>query len=402
MRNFLLLAAASLVAANASAGVTDVTPKAYNFDSGLELPFLDAYSNAEWGNLNWNPAAFFVTKNPEQYKDGLILMIGPNVHANWDSFINGTKIVDLGGEVGKVLCFGGTNSNAQDALKARGVEVALPSYESNPGYIIPFWHADPEFDNSKAGDVERPCRVQIVLNIFENAYLDGNNEPVGTHFQPYIQMGGNWQPQDDNLAPDRAVMSNEFCYNWGEAESENHRIDFANANADDLALWNVEEGDGEFEDNLACPMTGYVWNPNRWMVLEWDVPFGEYSENRDQDDCPLKIKMEMPALNGATVFIKSVKFLLKDEEEEAIPATTRRRTWKYMDVATANVAEVIADAQALNVTVNGNTVSFTENAEVYADSGAKVAAVAAGESVELAAGFYVAAANGKSVKFAVK
>ncbi|MDE6303862.1 MAG: hypothetical protein K2M01_03465, partial [Paramuribaculum sp.] len=62
----------------------------------------------------------------------------------------------------------------------------------------------------------------------------------------------------------------------------------------------------------------------------------------------------------------------------------------------------IADAQALNVTVNGNTVSFTENAEVYAVSGAKVAAVAAGESVELAAGFYVAAANGKSVKFAVK
>lgn len=400
MRNFLLLAAASLVAASASAGVTDVTPKAYNFDSGLELPFLNAYSNAEWGHANWNPSAFFLTNHPELYKDGLILMIGPGINANWDSFINGTKIVDLGGEVGKVLCFGGTNSNAHDALKARGVEVELPYYETSPGYIIPFWHADPQIDNSKAGDVELPCRVQIVLNIYENAYLTADNTPVGTHFQPYIQMGANWQPNKDNEAP-REVYSNEFCYNWGEAEAANHRIDFTTANADDLALWNVEEGDGEFEDNLACPMTGYVWNPNRWMILEWDVPFGDYGEN-GQDDCPFKIKMEMPELNGATVFIKSIKFLMKDADEESIEPTTRRRTWTYMDVATANVAEVIADAQALNVTVNGNTVTFNENAEVYAVSGAKVAAAVAGESIELAAGFYVAAANGKSVKFAVK
>lgn len=404
MKKFLLLSAVALAASVANAGVTDVTPKAYNFDSGLDIPFLNAYSNSEWDHKPWNPSAYFLSKYPDLYNNGLVLMIGPGINANWDSFINGTKVVDLGGEVGKVLCFGGINSNAQDALKARGIEVALPYYETNPGYMIPFWHADPEIDNSKVGDVENACRVQIVLNIFENEYIkdtDNGPEPVGTHFQPYIQMGANWQPNDDNLAPDRAVFSKEFCYNWGEAEADNHRIDFSTASADDLALWNVEEGDGEFDEALAT-RPGYVWNPNRWLVYEWDVPFGGLSDDGVSHDCPIKIKMEMPELNGATVFIKSIKFLQKDSDEESIEPQTRRRTWKYMDVSTAAIANVIADAKALNVNVAGNAVTFNEKAEVYAVSGVKVAVAEAGQQIQLANGFYVATANGKSVKFAVK
>lgn len=395
MRKFLLLSAAACLAASASAGVTDVTPKGYDFDTTEEVPFLNAYSNAEWGHAQWNPSAYFASKYPELYKDGLVLMIGPGINDNWDSFLNGTKIVDLGGEVGKVLCFGGINSNAQAALEARNINVTLPTYETNPGYMIPFWHADPKVDNSKVeGEVENACRVQIVLNIFENI-------PSGTdtHFQPYIQMGANWQPNDDNDCA-RQVYSDEFCYNWGEAEAENNQIDWAAATDDDKALYSTQEG--EYFEGLGDEKFGYVWNPNRWLVLEWDVPFGSYGED-GADDCPLKIKMEMPELNGATVFIKSIKFLMKDADEESITPQTRRRTWKYMtvDPSTNGINDVLA-AAALNVTVDGNNVTFAEAAEVYTVTGAKVATVAAGQTVSLANGFYVASSNGKSVKFVVK
>lgn len=391
-----------MMAATAMAGVTDVTPKAYNWDSGLEIPFVNAYSNADWGHKPWNPSAFFATKHPELYKDGLVLMIGPAINANWDSFLKGTKVVNLGGEVGKVLCFGGTNSNAQAALKARGIDVELPSYETSPGYMIPFWHADPEVTDAKAGGVDNPCRIQIVLNIFENSYLDEEGTPVGTHFQPYFQTGSNGT-KDDNNTPDRAVYSKEFCYNWGEAEAENHRIDMAKANGDDLALWNTEEGDGEFDEALADAASGYVWNPNRWLVLEWDAPFGNPTDDGQSNENPLKIKMEMPELNGATVFIKSIKFLMKDKDEAAIPAQTRRRSWMYMDVNPASVSTVISDIKALNVKVDGTSVSFADNAKVYSVNGTNVANAAAGESVSLAPGFYIATdGKGQSVKFVVK
>lgn len=390
MRKFLLLSAAACLAASASAGVTDVTPKGYDFDTTEAVPFLNGLAEAEWGNGVWNPTPYFISNHPELYKDGLAMILGEAAN-NYDVFINGTKIVDLGGEVGKVLCFGGAESNAQEALKARGIEIELPSYESNPGYIIPFWHADPTIDNSKVeGDVTNPCRIQIVLNIFENI-------PSGTatHFQPYIQMGGNWQPNDDNECACQ-IYSDEFCYNWGEAEAENNQIDWANVSDDDKALYSTQEG--EYFEGLGDEKYGYVWNPNRWMVLEWDVPFGEGT------DCPIKIKMEMPPLDGTTVFFKSIKFLMKDADEENITPQTRRRTWKYMtvDPSTNGINDVLAEAAAINVTVDGNNVTLTEAADVYTVTGTKVAAVAAGQTVSLANGFYVAASNGKSVKFVVK
>lgn len=341
MRKTLLLSALALAAVAGKADVVDVTPAAYNFDSGLEVPFVDTYA-VDPASLPWNPSAYFCQKYPDQYKDGLIILIGPQFkNANaYGNFVEGTKIVDLGGEVGKVLCFGGTGSNAQAALKARGLEVNLPTYDNgtNPGYMIPLWHSDPQVTDAMANGVERACRVQIVLNVYENAA-----SATATHFQPYFQSGSNGT-NGDNETPNRAVFSTDFCYNWGEIESEDHRIDFETAADDDKDIYTVDEGD-EFASQ--ADENGYVWNPNRWMVYEYDHMFGNAPEEGSvESEGPVKIKMEMPELSGATVFIKSVKFLMKDENEEAIPALTRRKTWTYMNIGTGAVEALAADNNA--------------------------------------------------------
>lgn len=394
MRKFLLLTAAALTATTAMAELTDVTPKAYNFDSGLEIPFFNTY-DFDASVAAWNGPVYFITQHPEFYKDGFVMMIGPEIkNGKFDTFLNGTKVVDLGGEIGKVLCFGGIGSNAQDALKQRGIEIELPSYESDPGYLIPFWHADPNVTDSKANGVERACRVRIVLNIFHNS-----PSSTDSRFQPYLQTGSNGT-LGDNEAPDRAVYPTDFCYNWGEAESANHQIDWSAATADDLALYSTEEGDIEDFAELGQGEAGYVWNPNRWMVYEYDTPFmdGEGAES----EAPTKIKMELPGFGGCTLFIKSIQFLMKDATEEAIPEKTRRKTWKYMNAGTTSIADVMSDVNAFGVNVNGSDVTTDEAASIYAVTGACVATVAAGQTVTLPGGFYVAVANGKSVKFAVK
>lgn len=395
MKKFLLFATAAAVSMSAAAELTDVTPKAYNFDSGLEVPFVNTYE-IEPTCAAWNPPFYFATKYPELYKDGLIMMIGPEMANGYDNFIAGTKVIDLGGQVGKVLCFGGVNSEAQSALKTRGFDIAIPQYENNAGYLIPMWHADPNVSDAMAGGVENACRIQIVLNVFEN-------EPsqTATHFQPYLQTGSNGT-LGDNECDHRAVYSADFCYNWGEAEADNNQIDWENASADDRQLYSTEEGD--YFQGWGQGEAGYVWNPNRWMVYEFDVPFmNKGEEGAVESECPIKIKMEMPELNGATVFIKSVKFLMKDASEETIPFGTRRKTWKYMTVGgSVSVDNIMGVVNGLDVNVAGNAVTVTEAATIYTATGVKVAAVAAGETVELANGFYVAAAAGKSVKFVVK
>lgn len=383
MKKFLLFSASALMAMSASAGLIDVTPKAYDFNSGLNIPFVNAYSNADWGHAEWNPSVYWLGKNPEHYKDGCVLMIGPQLKANYDAIMDQCyNVVDLGGNIGKVLVINHPGSNINNVLKeAYGVDAKLPEVTTEPGYMIPFWHSDPEATYTEA-EVENPIRVRVVLNIYQPTLSETQSV-----FQPYIQMGGNWQPNNDNEAP-RNVYSGDFAYLWGELQDDDTfgPLDFATATPDDLDKY---VNDDEIN----------VWNPNRWMVYEWDVLGAKNEDDDDAKEAPIKIKMELPGSNAA-IMIKSIQFFVKDAEEEGIPATTRRKSWIYLSSNPASVEGVAADAvKTLNVTVNGNTVSFGEVASVYTATGVLVAE---GAELNLANGFYVAVANGKTAKFVVK
>lgn len=379
MKKFLLLSASVVIALSAAAELTDATPKAYNFNSGLPIPFVNAYQDSEWGNMPWNPSAFFYTNHPELYKDGLVLMIGPQFQTNYDGILKGINVVNLGEEIGNVLVINRPGSGIKQALKdATGYDYDIPDMEAEPGFIIPLWHSDPDNSMGEEG-VENNLRIRIVLNVYQP-----NLNLTEAAFKPYMQTGSNGTYEFlDNNAP-REVYSGDFAKLWGEEESENGRIDFDNATSDDL--------DKYTDDN-----DNYVWNPNRWMVYEWDVP------GMSGDEAPVKIKMELDgAAAQAAIMIKSIQFLLKDSNEEGIPVLTRRKTWQYYEYGepSASINTVTADAvEALNVTVNGNAVSFAEPAAVYTATGVLVAK---GTEVNLSNGFYVAVAGNKTAKFVVK
>lgn len=374
-----------MVAGSAMAEMTDVTPAGYDFANGKSIaavsinPYDEAVAAVGGNSADWNLGAPFAYES--FYKDGLVAWIGPQFKGKYAAILEGIREINLGGTVGNVLCIGGLTSNVKDALKAyNGYDYDIPVYGEDAGYIIPNIFADPK--------VEGNIRVRFVLNIYRNALDEGESV-----FQPYARRNLGWQPNEDNAAPDRSVFSGNFAMNWGEADAENHQIDYSTAAPEDLELYTPEEGDYGYErvdDN------GYVWNPERWMVYEFDTT----SEAGD----PLMIKCEIPgAISNGTIFIKEIKFFSIDEPE--IAPATRRKTYEYYelgDPSQTGISSVVAEASALRANVNGNAVSFNEAAVVYTVSGVKVASVAAGEVATLAKGFYVASANGKAVKFVVK
>ncbi len=377
MKKFLLLSASALVAMSAAAELTDATPKAYNFNSGLPVPYVNAYQDSEWGNMPWNPKVYFHKDHPELYKDGLVLMIGPQFQTNYDAVLKGFNIVNMGEELGNVLVINRPGSGIKQALKdATGYEYDIKDMEAEPGFMIPLWHSDPNNSYGEDG-VENNLRIRIVLNVYQP-----NLNLTEAAFKPYMQTGSNGTYEfNDNNAP-REVFSANFAKFWGEVESDNGRLDFATASSDDLDLYD-ENG-------------SYEWNPNRWMVYEWDVP------GMTGDEAPVKIKMELDgAAAQAAIMIKSIQFLLKDSKEEGIPVLTRRKSWVYYNYGDpASIGTVATDAvKTLDVTVNGNAVSFAEPAAVYTATGVLVAE---GSELNLANGFYVAVANGKTAKFVVK
>ena len=146
-----------------------------------------------------------------------------------------------------------------------------------------------------------------------------------------------------------------------------------------------------------------IWDPNRWLVYEFDTWCPE--DDGATVFYPIRLKMEIaqPNLGGATIFIKEVKFS-KVTENEAPIFGTRAREYKTLKIApkTSSVAENLIPESHLNYTINGNNVTFNDNAEIFTVSGAKVAEAVAGVSVELAKGFYVATTGAKSVKLVVR
>ena len=114
------------------------------------------------------------------------------------------------------------------------------------------------------------------------------------------------------------------------------------------------------------------------------------------------MEIAQPNLGGSTIFIKEIKFTKLTDNTETIFGS-RRREYQTLAInpASSSVEAAIAGS-ALKCSVNGNTVTINEDADIFTTSGMKVASVKAGESVELAKGFYVTKSATESMKIAVK
>ncbi len=370
MKKFLLLSTAACMAFGAAAELRDITPAGYDFAKNPNIPHIDGVA---LGHGVWNPTPFWLGENPDYYNDGCVLWVG---NADFSKAMEGCGTVDLGGNIGRVFYLNRPGSDINEQLEAitnRKFNIS----EGFDGYCIPLWHCNPEEFTGDEG-----VRVRMVINIYHNdAQFTGND----SQFQPYFQSASN-STYGDNEPASRKVYSGDFTLRWGEYDAEDGKMDWTTATPDDMDYFLDDE------DNT-------VWNYNRWMVYEFDLP------TISADEAPWKIKMEIPGgnCNGSTLFIKELKILAKDGTNDDIEPCTRRKTWVYYDINdNTSIGTIAADKKGLSVNVNGSEVSFGETAAVYTTTGALVANVAAGKTVSLEKGIYVAAANGKSVKFVVK
>lgn len=381
MKKTLLL---SLVALAVSANVMadeddwrDITPAAYNFNQATDIP--NIVSAATYGTGQWNLSAGIWQKVKDEYKDGLIVLNGSG-----RDDLAGTKaamsILDMGGTCGKVFAYNKSDGDVNADLQKLGISADLK--QAGWAYDHLCWYSDPD----KTEELT-PVRVSMEINIHSSNSRITSNAALGV-MKAYIntdQIGVTPVQDDATVAENKVVTLGEFTKRWDEAAKEGR---VADSELDETA----ENEDGQAE-----------WNPERWMLYEFDcfLPEGDADVTSYG---PLFVKMELKGdFCGSTLFIRNLKFYHLTDGEQNYD-NPRTRVWKYYTVgsSTEGITEVSNSDKDLQLSVNGNEVTVNENANIYTLSGAQVASVSACQAARLAKGAYIVSANGKSAKVLVK
>lgn len=347
MKKQLLSMAALLFMGNAIAQENvDLTPSAYK------------YANQSVGQ--YKIATFFTGANisapcdntiQEFYNNGLFIVAGGQFANPAQPYATdlqaGTSVVDLGGEVGKVLCVNGVNSQ-YNTLNS----VNYPQCTGGLNWFNFNWFMDPN-NTPMDGTEEAPnIRVRVVLNMYANT-LDEAANVINTAYM--VTNQGNVMPAGSNTAEGMAVTTGNFAETYEDGEP-------------------VEDDNGN-----------YVYDPTKWMVYEWDT-YCPVSKEGEGSGAPLRLKMEFNAGNlaGATVFIKEASFTKLAENPEPILGTRKKTFVKYT-----------VDPQAVEAAI-GAVEQSSGKAEYFNLSGMKV------EAGILAKGVYIVKSGGTTSKVVVK
>ena len=265
----------------------------------------------------------------------------------------GTAIVDLGGEVGKVLCIngGGSKFNEQNQLSYPACAGVLNWFNFN-------WFTDAK-STPRGGNAEKPnIRVRVVMNIFANQ-IDEATAIVNKAYM--VTNQGNILPNGDNNLSGADVTSGAFVEMY-------------------------EDGEPVLDEN-----ENYIYDATKWLVYEFDT-FCPQDEDGGEDasGAPLRLKMEMNpgALQNATFFIKEISFTqIADNTNPIVGA--RKKTYATYSV----------DPQSYVTAIVGTEMDKTslENAVVYDMNGRLVA-----DKSHLLKGAYIMKVGKQSIKFLVK
>ena len=374
MKKLHLLFVAALLGTSSMSAIVeeDITPKGYDFNNLSEFHYVDkAFTGA-----NLPIPVYQSIGGDAAWKDGACAVAGGQFGNAAQPYFNdlkaGTSLVDLGGEVGKVFCISGMNSKINEKLKELyDVDMNIPKCTGGLNWFNINWLSDPKNTPVSDGKATQ-IRVRLVLNVFANSLSEANN--IVNSAYAVVDQGG-INPSGNNTASGNNITTGEFSKRYEDAP------------------------DSPEEDENG----NLIWDPNRWLVYEFDTWCPEDDETTVFYPIRLKMEIAQPNLGGATIFIKEVKFS-KVTENEAPIFGTRAREYKTLKIApkTSSVAENLIPESHLNYTINGNNVTFNDNAEIFTVSGVKVAEAVAGVSVELAKGFYVATTGAKSVKLVVR
>ena len=318
----------------------DLTPSYYKFANQPvgQYKLAAFYGGANANNHNGASVAP-ATIYEEHYNEGAVTIHGAAVGGFFEQLQEGTSIVDLGGEVGKVFCLNGMNSNYNTDF---GMDYTQCTSTLN--WFNFNWWMDAQ-NTPTDGTAEAPnIRVRLVLNVYANK-LDESANIINSAYMMSSQ--NNVLPAGSNSAEGVAITSGSFA----EYDEDGEPVE-------------NEEGD-------------YVYDPTKWMVYEWDA-------HASEDAIPMRLKMEINQGNlaNATIFIKEISFTKLTDTSEPILGTRKKTYMKYnVDPQLAASIEAVKSEGA---------------AQYYNLSGMKV------NADNLTQGVYIVKSNGNTQKVIIK
>lgn len=331
MKKILLLTAVAFsMNAMAQEVLTDITPEAYDWahqEVGTKMRI--SHADAQWNTdftFSWNLGSSECLENGG--------CITANATADPNDYAIGTAVVDLGGDIGKVMCINGAQSGAQEALGF----TTEASIDNKMQINV--------FTNPNNTPKDNWLRCKIVLNIYSNEistsdgvinnmyWMSGDNDNLGSWFTENLISSGNFVQFD-------------------------------------------EEGDPILDDN-----EDYVYDKNRWLTFEVDAwnrsDYLGYEKEATSVDIPMKFKIWMPqaGLVKSTIFIKELKFYAIEgatDKDVAPSCATPRLTYGPLTPETEGIKNATVTTQAKKGIFNlsGQRVS-TPTHGVYIVDGKKV------------------------------
>ena len=258
-------------------------------------------------------SGFFTLANPKadqiqdfintKYRDGLFFVCGGQMgnEVNQSRLQEGTSIVDMGGEVGKVLCINGANSDFNDIYN-----VSYPKNNKGniTGWVDLNWTTDPVHTPTNGSKTAPNIHVKIVMNVYAGS-TNKDNKVFDN-----IKIAG--KADGINHTSLSAVIPNEF-YTEGS------------------------------------------YDITRWMTYEFDT----YCNN-NADSKPLRLILNIPKdnINNNTIFIKEISFTEIDPANK----TDFKKSFSTISATALTLDETytsntIKDLTGANFTLNRQMVS---------------------------------------------
>lgn len=324
----------------------DITPARYVFSEQNVGPFSydEAYAGANTPNSYVNAI--------DKFHDGYIVIHNGQFGAGLDAAPNamyiqsGSSIIDMGGEVGKVLCIKGDKSTFPAGIAAQGT------------FTIGWWNMSLYTKNDLP--VETPVRFRVVFKIIENT-PDLSNGQLQARAYTYA---GN--PSETT----ESYKSGNFIARWEEDGSPKED----------------ENGDPYYDDEL-------------WQVMEFDFEAGT------EEGIPLRLTLlfaNQAKLPNTTILIKEIKMTMSPTGEP------KNEQIRLTSSSVANEQIIVNDKATY--TVSANRIDFQgltvgEKVYVYTTDGKLVKTFIArgsGDYVSLNNGLYLVKSKSSSLKVLVK
>lgn len=300
MNKLLLCGACAMMGASAmaQAELRDITPAGYDFDKyevgqnfKLTLPGEQA---ATWQlkSNSWDAlgGAAAMEKDGQFTVEFLQNQPADNTEEYLTALNKGCTIQDFGGNLGKCLVFTQQWSpftGNTDQYEHYGV---LPADGKNPTNRFYYLYLNPE-TTPAAWTPNIRCRV--VLNIARRArHQFASNNPVFSMYAMSDAQQNIYPKGDNDIAAANTLDGHNFA--WWEGETRN--------------VAHITE-DMAYAQNDDSSRNEYFWNPDRFIVYEFDTFTG------GAEDGAIRFLMHMRGTNS-TIIIKEIKFFEITNPEE--------------------------------------------------------------------------------------